>query len=1036
MSATAGNTSASSSINSIFEAADANHDGRISLQEMTRIFRRLGDWSDSEFEIMFKAADLNKDRSLCYHEFVKWVMGDVDQVVSEMTTLDKIAVAVDGLRRRQELLCEAALHAPRPVDEIWLDPLSNVPTCDDPELEQLWERVEAFESSLKVAAAHFQLVLATSGRCDGHLDANSLEFPRLQSALPADRWVQFGDVPARRTEAKNRKHKEQEVALWGRNLDVVPFEFPGSIQTETEGVDVDESEVHWRSCLARSPEQLRVMLYGGSSSEKAWDMTVDGEAAWRTLPEGVIPDDCLSEDAPQEGASFYKMEMLHARRKTKGLVTTWEAMGLPAGFVVPSPPLLEKDAAMAALQERRVLEKENEDYVRMVRETEGSQCTCWPRERRWPPQGSRWNRQCSSIRRRAGVWEAAARTKQLQMHKRRFFPELLSAVRSGDLDTIASLLDGGVPPCGIAKPMLLFHHACALQVGGNLVCPKLTEMPVDGNLEVSFLNGETARFTVSGDATVAYVRDLVAATIAHVSERRWIQLLSGEDVLVDPMPVATLRGPPWEFTGMIRDLGSATAFRAFRMLLAKSGVPPTEALALLRTAAARGNAILVPELLAQGASPNEALSFLCEEFDVWPRASESLRFVLEAGADPFHNGTLEDSVQQASDGLESAFELCCTLLSSSTTRANVERALTSFPYAWHMVSTANPQVCSDEVFMRARVAEDGLLLRFASASLQGDRRIVEIAARQNAHAFQFASPNLLTSMDFVEECCRTNWRVLSVVPHEMLRGNVVSALVELLRGMCASSETRIGSDLEEVLRILGHCSVDLQEVKAIVRPVRTLRLSSLREERDSAQRAIVNAHERVVEMETAAVNRCSSAEMEMQNALDAVNCLTLASLVELKAMRQPPMRVLIVFEAVHWLLRGRRARAPKDELWRTLVTSLCKPVSNLLVEATKFDSSQLSEKTFWAVRRMTRESELTPERVHRCSMAAGVLIVWVLAVLRLHEIRTKSAQACHALKGAINAETTAKEKLTSIDLKISQVERGCDFAGHENRDNV
>lgn len=69
---------AAEQIKSCFRRADTNKDGLISRSELEATFRKLGAWSDAEFDVLFESADANADGKLQYTEFVNWVMADAD----------------------------------------------------------------------------------------------------------------------------------------------------------------------------------------------------------------------------------------------------------------------------------------------------------------------------------------------------------------------------------------------------------------------------------------------------------------------------------------------------------------------------------------------------------------------------------------------------------------------------------------------------------------------------------------------------------------------------------------------------------------------------------------------------------------------------------------------------------------------------------------------------------------------------------------------------------------------------------------------
>jgi Ca2+-binding EF-hand superfamily protein len=57
-----------------FKAADKDGNGFVGREELEHVFRKLGDWSDNQFKVLFQAADINMDGQLNYEEFVDWCM--------------------------------------------------------------------------------------------------------------------------------------------------------------------------------------------------------------------------------------------------------------------------------------------------------------------------------------------------------------------------------------------------------------------------------------------------------------------------------------------------------------------------------------------------------------------------------------------------------------------------------------------------------------------------------------------------------------------------------------------------------------------------------------------------------------------------------------------------------------------------------------------------------------------------------------------------------------------------------------------------
>lgn len=62
------------SIKEIFKNADRDGDGVITRSELQDLFRKLGEWTDAEFDELFRCADKNKDGVIQYNEFLDWLL--------------------------------------------------------------------------------------------------------------------------------------------------------------------------------------------------------------------------------------------------------------------------------------------------------------------------------------------------------------------------------------------------------------------------------------------------------------------------------------------------------------------------------------------------------------------------------------------------------------------------------------------------------------------------------------------------------------------------------------------------------------------------------------------------------------------------------------------------------------------------------------------------------------------------------------------------------------------------------------------------
>eukprot|EP00929_Paragymnodinium_shiwhaense_P121147 TRINITY_DN9328_c0_g1_i1.p1 TRINITY_DN9328_c0_g1~~TRINITY_DN9328_c0_g1_i1.p1 ORF type:complete len:432 (+),score=107.94 TRINITY_DN9328_c0_g1_i1:145-1440(+) len=60
-------------IKATFKSFDVDGDGIISLEELSRVLRASGEWSEKELNMMFQAMDKNGDGKVVFDEFVEWV---------------------------------------------------------------------------------------------------------------------------------------------------------------------------------------------------------------------------------------------------------------------------------------------------------------------------------------------------------------------------------------------------------------------------------------------------------------------------------------------------------------------------------------------------------------------------------------------------------------------------------------------------------------------------------------------------------------------------------------------------------------------------------------------------------------------------------------------------------------------------------------------------------------------------------------------------------------------------------------------------
>ena len=60
-------------IKATFKRYDLNGDGFVTLEELSKVLRTGGPWSDAELEAMFKSITKTEDDKIKFEEFVEWI---------------------------------------------------------------------------------------------------------------------------------------------------------------------------------------------------------------------------------------------------------------------------------------------------------------------------------------------------------------------------------------------------------------------------------------------------------------------------------------------------------------------------------------------------------------------------------------------------------------------------------------------------------------------------------------------------------------------------------------------------------------------------------------------------------------------------------------------------------------------------------------------------------------------------------------------------------------------------------------------------
>jgi len=151
----------------------------------------------------------------------------------------------------------------------------------------------------------------------------------------------------------------------------------------------------------------------------------------------------------------------------------------------------------------------------------------------------------------------------------------------------------------------------------------------------------------------------------------------------------------------------------------------------------------------------------------------------------------------------------------------------------------------------------------------------------------------------------------------------------------------------------------------------------------------------------------------MEAAQDAVNCLEVKSLQELKALAQPPDACKEVAKAVLILKQGEK----KNHAWPNAQKMLNNP-AKFLAEVQAFDANNIDEWKLEALKPLLAESWFNYEVMRGKSVAAAYLCSWIVNIVNYNSIYKKVKPLQEA---AAAAQAMAEGKQAELAIVVEKV---------------
>ena len=167
----------------------------------------------------------------------------------------------------------------------------------------------------------------------------------------------------------------------------------------------------------------------------------------------------------------------------------------------------------------------------------------------------------------------------------------------------------------------------------------------------------------------------------------------------------------------------------------------------------------------------------------------------------------------------------------------------------------------------------------------------------------------------------------------------------------------------------------------------------------------------------------ANAELEeakpaMEAAADAVNCLSKASLTELKSFSKQPPGVDKVTTAMLILVKGERRNFSWDNAKKMMMK-----VDQFKTTLEEFDATTIPQEVLDRLEPMIQDPNFTFEKMKKKSEAAANLCKWIVSTFTYNKIYTKVKPLMESLEAAQKERLMAEQSVQEITMIVDDLEK-------------
>jgi len=186
----------------------------------------------------------------------------------------------------------------------------------------------------------------------------------------------------------------------------------------------------------------------------------------------------------------------------------------------------------------------------------------------------------------------------------------------------------------------------------------------------------------------------------------------------------------------------------------------------------------------------------------------------------------------------------------------------------------------------------------------------------------------------------------------------------------------------------------------------------------SAERAKAEKFAReAAEIEADASVELAQAQPAMDQASEAVNCLTKAALTELKSLSKPPAGVDKVTTCVLIMVKGEKKNFSWDNAKKMMAA-----IDRFKTSLEEYDAKNIPQEIVDRVSTIIEDPDFTYESYMKKSSAAANMANWVINIIAFNRIFKKIKPLMERLENARESKESAMKDLAVVEAQLAEVE--------------